>query len=376
MDKKILGVMDEDPFHPSTWSGSSLYFFESLRSNNVLLDAISAMPPRHILNFYKLISFQTDIKKWKFKYHLHTGLFNQMTRSAEKQLNSLNTDDFDVILQVGAWYNFSNIKNKILASYHDGNLSTRLKSPYGYPEVSKKHIHKAFRYEKELYEKMDFIFPMSNWLGESFKNDFGIDADKVIPVGAGINLPRIKTPEPKDPRKHTILFVGKDFKRKGGHTLLEAFELVRKKIKNVELVIAGPTHVKNLPEGARCFGYISKQSEEGIEKLLTLYSSASIFVLPSLYEPFGIAFAEAMAHKLPCIGTRNCAMPEIIDDEVNGFIIEPRDSRTLANRIYTLLTDCQLRATMSESAYNKYESNYTWDIVTNKIISALNQCNA
>lgn len=352
-----------------------MYFFNSLKSNHALYTAISAMPSTRTQLLYKALSFQPDIQKWKFKYHLNTGLFHQMTRAAEKRIDALNMDDFDVILQVGAWYNFTGLQNKIFASYHDGNLATRLKSPYGYPDISEKYIKKAYRYERELYEKMDFIFPMSKWLAQSFINDFKIDASKVIPVGAGINLPRIKHPETKDPEKPIILFVGKDFERKGGYVLLEAFKEIRKKIKNAKLVIAGPSHINNLPTGAKCEGFISKQSEEGLDKLLTLYSKASIFVLPSLYEPFGIAFAEAMAHKLPCIGTNNCAMPEIIDDGINGFIVKSNDSKSLADKIYILLKDHQLRESMGEAAYNKYHSNYRWEIVTKKIINALNSNN-
>jgi len=372
MNKKILGIIDENPFDPQTWSGTSLYFFNSLKSSGSLYEAISAMPSKQVQMLYKALSFQPDIKKWKFRYHLNTKFFNQMTRAAEHRIQALDLDEFDVILQVGAWYNFTAFPNKIFASYHDGNLARRLQSPYGYPDIADRHIKQAFRYEQTLYERMDYIFPMSKWLAHSFINDFKIDAHKVIPVGAGINLPRIYSGEIKPPINPTILFVGKAFERKGGYVLLEAFKEVRKKIKNAELIIAGPEHIANLPEGAKCVGFISKQSEKGIDKLLKLYASASIFVLPSLYEPFGIAFSEAMAHKLPCIGTNNCAMPEIIDDEVNGFIVKPNDSKSLADKIYTLLGDHELRASMSAAAYNKYYSHYRWEIVTKKMTDALN----
>lgn len=373
MNSKILGIMDEDPFDSRTWSGSSFYFFNSLKSKNALYTAISAAPPNRMQLLYKALSFNPDMQKWKFRYHLHTGLFNQMTKAAEKKINTFDQNDFDVILQVGAWYNFTELHNKTFASYHDGNLATRLSSPYGYPNISKKHIQQAFDYEKKLYDKMDYIFPMSRWLADSFVNDFKIDATKVIPVGAGINLPRIKDPVTKNPGNPKILFVGKDFERKGGYVLLEAFKDVKKVIKNVELIIAGPTDIQDLPEGVKCEGYISKNTNEGLEKLLTLYSEASIFVLPSLYEPFGIAFAEAMAHKLPCIGTNNCAMPEIIDDKINGFIVKPNDSKSLADRIITLLQDNKLRESMGEAAYKKYHSNYRWEIVTEKILNVLGE---
>jgi len=371
MNPKILGIIDEDPFDSRTWSGSSIYFFNALKSENALYTAISATPPDRMQLFYKMLNFNVDIRKWKFRYQIDPRLFNRMTEAAEHKIQALDESKFDVILQVGAWYNLTDLHDKTFASYHDGNFATRLNNPYGYPQVRKKYIQKTFDYEKKLYDRMDFIFPMSKWLAHSFINDFKIDSAKVIPVGAGVNLPRIKDPVCKNPENPKILYVGKDFKRKGGYVLLEAFREVRKKVKNTELIIVGPAQIKNLPEGARCEGFIAKQTEEGLERLLTLYSEASIFVLPSLYEPFGIAFAEAMAHKLPCIGTNNCAMPEIIDDGINGFIIDPNDSSSLADRMYTLLGDHELRASMGEAAYKKYDLNYRWDIVTRKILDVL-----
>jgi len=372
MNSRILGIIDEDPFNPHTWSGSSLYFFNSLKSNNALYTAISAMPSDRMQLLYKMISFHFNMRKWKFKYHLNVDYFNQMTKVAQNKINTLDNNNFDVILQVGAWYNLTDIQNKVYASYHDGNLATRLKSPYGYPGIGKKYINKAYDYERALYKKLDYIFPMSKWLAHSFTSDFKVNARKVIPVGAGINLPRIKSPGDRDAGAPKILFVGKDFERKGGGVLLEAFMKVKKKIKDAELIIAGPARMNNLPAGVRCEGYISKQTDEGLDKLITLYSEASIFVLPSLYEPFGIAFAEAMAHKLPCIGTNRCAMPEIIDDGINGFVVEPNDSKSLAHGMYAILEDRGLWESMSESAYHKYYSNYRWDIVTNKIMDVLN----
>ena len=135
MNSKILGIIDEEPFDPKTWSGCSSYFFNSFKSQNALYAAISATPAETMQWLYKALSFNPDIKKWKFRYHLNTGLFNQMTIAAEKKINTFDQNDFDVILQVGAWYNFTGLHNKTFASYHDGNLATRLNSPYGYPNI-------------------------------------------------------------------------------------------------------------------------------------------------------------------------------------------------------------------------------------------------
>ena len=175
MTVKILGVIDEDPFDRGTWSGSSYYFFEALRAGGSLYDAISALPSEKAQLVYKVLSFQMGMDKWKFRYHLNTGLFRQMSKRAIQKIEVFDESSFDVVLQVGAWYDLTDIKNKAFASYHDGNLATLLNSPYGHPRINKRYIDKAFSYEKELYKKMDFIFPMSKWLANSFINDFGVN---------------------------------------------------------------------------------------------------------------------------------------------------------------------------------------------------------
>ena len=367
MVKKILGVIDEDPFDYRTWSGSSKYFFGGLAEVGVLYDAISASPSRLGSLFYKLKSFDVDLEKWKFKYHLNTDLFAGMTKKVARRINN-EIDNFDVILQVGAWYNFSDVvSDKLLVSYHDGNLATRLSSPYSYPSVSNKYIRNAFEYERRLYNCMDYVLPMSKWLASSFIKDFGVDPKKVVPVGAGINLPRIGQPMQKDNETPVVLFVGKDFERKGGAYLLEAFVKVRKVIKDARLVIVGPEHLTRLPDGVTNVGYVSKNDSEGVDKLISLYERASLFVLPSIYEPFGIAFAEAMAHKLPCIGSNACAMPEIIENGYNGYTVNPGDVDLLAEKMLVILGDDDMREEMGQNAYRRYYNEYRWPVVADKI---------
>ncbi len=375
MDKnniRIVGVIDDSPFHYETWSGSSYHFFKALQNEEVLVEAISAKPPKYMEVMYKVLSIQNDIAMWRFKYHLNTGYYYQRTRIAKKKLSAIPSDAFNVILQIGAWYDLRNHGDKITVSYHDGNLHALLKSPLGYPHISNMVIERTLRHEASLYRKMDLIFPMSQWLARSFIHDFGVDPKKVYPVGAGINLPYILEHPKRSYETPRLLFVGKNFERKGGKYLLEAFKIARSKIKDITLTIIGPS-LENLPLGVRCLDYVSKNSPEGIDRLLREYESATLFVMPSLYEPFGIVFAEAMAHRLPCIGSDICAIPEIIDHGSTGFVVPVRDSKALADRIITLARNPDLCASMGEKGYKKYVENFTWQMVIQKIIYRIQQ---
>src|SRR3954468_17861687 len=99
---KIIGVAEEDPLNYQTWSGSSAYFFSSLKITGHLVSTISAQPGRLMTQFYKIRNFHPVIEKWKFKYYVDIEFYKQMTRAALMQLHALDSASYNVILQIGA----------------------------------------------------------------------------------------------------------------------------------------------------------------------------------------------------------------------------------------------------------------------------------
>lgn len=319
---------------------------------------------------YKALSVQPKKSLWRFRYHLNLGYYRQQTAAARRQIAAMDQAQFQVILQIGAWYDMTKWSGKKVVSYHDGNLATLLASPYGFPPIHRRHTDAALKYERDLYRRLDLIMPMSRWLADSFVRDNGVPSKKVVPVGAGVNLPRIKQIVAKDYSAPRILFVGKDFERKGGPVLLRAFARVRREIPDAELTVIGPV-LPDPPSGVRCLGFVSKSNAAGVEQLLSEYERATVFAMPSLYEPYGIVFAEAMAHRLPCVGTDNCAMPEIIKHGETGYVVPVRDDAALAQRLLELLRDPLACRQMGDTGYEKYTREHTWDAVTQRMCEAI-----
>lgn len=369
---RLLGVIDDDPFDPTTWSGSSQYLFTALRGHGALHEALSAAPSHLLRSLYKVRNFHPRLATWRFKYQLDVDYRHLMTRTAQRIIDARDPRLYDVILQVGAWCDLTGRVGKPTVSYHDGNLPVLLNSPYPLPPIPPSYVKRALQYEANLYHKAHLVLTMSRWLADSFIRDFGISSRKLLPVGAGINLPRLREQPAKSYDEPRLLFVGIDFQRKGGPTLLKAFELVRRAIPDATLTLVGPT-LGDPPPGVRVLGRLQKATPKGLDSLLDEYAAASVFVLPSLYEPFGIAFAEAMAHKLPCVGTNICAIPEIIDHGTTGYLVPPNDSGALAKRLIELLSQPDQCREMGEKGYAKYHSLYTWDTVATTIVAALEQ---
>jgi len=159
--------------------------------------------------------------------------------------------------------------------------------------------------------------------------------------------------------------VGKDgWRRKGGPVLLRAFAILRRSRPDLRLLIAGPTEAIAVAPGVTNLGLVPL---EAVERLLC---EATLFVLPTLREPFGIAFLDAMLCKVPCVGTQVGAVPEILGDA--GICVAPADAEALAAAISALLDDPARRAAMGEAGRRRVlERGYLWPEVGKRLSAIL-----
>ncbi|MCW7080736.1 MAG: glycosyltransferase family 4 protein [Candidatus Methanospirare jalkutatii] len=209
------------------------------------------------------------------------------------------------------------------------------------------------------YRNATIVFTSSDYVRNSIIKDYEVDEEKVVTVYEGANLEELPI-FAKEYDKKLILFVGREFNRKGGPTLIKAFKEVKKEIKDAKMIIVGSLPLVK-DENIIVKGYISR------DELLRLYENASIFAMPSICEPFGLVFLEAMAYKTPCIGTTVDAMPEIIENGKTGFLVPPNDHKELADKLILLLEDENLMKRMGESGRRRVEKYFTWDIVVDRM---------
>ena len=102
-----------------------------------------------------------------------------------------------------------------------------------------------------------------------------------------------------------------------------------------------------------------------------LFYDCQILLLPSYREPFGIVLLEGLWSKCVCIGSRIGAMPDIIRDGSNGYLVEPGDSAALAARLRTLLSDPRLLEQMAETGYRMAKGRWHWDNAAEQVLMDL-----
>lgn len=224
-------------------------------------------------------------------------------------------------------------------------------------------VQRAKEQNKHICE-CSALFTMGHWLRDWLVNN-GIPNDKVIAVGGGYNIDK-KYICPQQKTHNKILFVGKDFRRKGGYITYKAFKLLRDNGEKVELYVIGPqtNPIKRPIDGYHFIGQIPFKEEA------KYYNMCDIFCMPSYFEAYGLVFVEALTFGLPCIG-RNCyEMPYFIQEGETGLLLNNDNEQELANLIYSILHgDSFVNNVLSHQ--QQYLHDYSWDAVAKRIANVI-----
>lgn len=182
----------------------------------------------------------------------------------------------------------------------------------------------------------------SRWARQSAIDEYGVAPEKIIINPPGIDLEFWKpgSSEGKRRRPFRLLFVGGDFRRKGGDLLLDWYRGQDSSRCELHIVTREDVAAK---EGVFVYRGITPNSDE----LIRLYRQSDLFVLPSLGECFGIATVEAMGAGLPVIASDVGGTADIIDQGRNGFIVAGGSTSDLGAAIERIMGDASLKESMA-----------------------------
>jgi glycosyltransferase involved in cell wall biosynthesis len=204
---------------------------------------------------------------------------------------------------------------------------------------------------------------------------YGISSKKFRVIQPGVDLERFDVREKdeeilkelKVPRRvRVVLTVTRLIPRKNVHMLIEVLSRIDRR--DVYLVVVGDgpqrAHLEKLTKGLGMAGRVRFVGfREDVERF---YSIADVFALPSMYEPFGHVFFEAMASGVPCIGLKAeypevvTACDEIIDDGRTGYTVEP-SIEDLKVKIEKIISGMDLKKKMGKEARKTCERRHSWE---------------
>ncbi|NPE27785.1 glycosyltransferase family 4 protein [Methanococcoides sp. SA1] len=220
--------------------------------------------------------------------------------------------------------------------------------------------------EKNVVGMVDRFIAVSKSIQEELEQTFEIEPDIITIIPNGVDTKVFKHQNADDlKRKYelddrfVVLLVGRDDPQKGVMYLVDAVRKLRRYIPEIMLVMVGQPDIYH-DKHILCLPRVAKQ------ELIKLYSISDVFVLPSLYEPFGIVLMEAMACETACIGTRVGGIPDIIDHKRTGFLVEPENGTSIAEAIDRLYHDPEKRCLMGKRGREKVISSFDWHDISKK----------
>jgi len=215
-----------------------------------------------------------------------------------------------------------------------------------------------------VMKHMSAFTTWSEWAKGSLVRDYGVSAEKVIVLPPGTTLSNYPEPGSKQfwnkERPLRILFVGGDFRRKGGDLLLRLLDELPPGSIELHMVTAA-----DLPAQPGLFVYHGVKPHSA--ELLRLYRESDIFALPTRGDCLAVVLGEAMASQLPILTTRVGAHAEAVVDGESGFVLPKDDFPGLRGRVEALLADPDLVRRMSARSRVLGEQRFDMQMNADKI---------
>lgn len=343
----------------------------------------------HIKKITKYLSYRKDIEM-----HLITiGNKNEKTKIGNLNIHMIKKSlPYPFSIPSLVWF----LKHKIIELNPDIVHAQGSFAPYStaaalvrnkYPTILT--MHGIIAKELKFHKGINFIFilfihkPNERYVVSKISNIIAVSLhvknvisdmtqSQICVIQNGIDFEDIHNVQPhKSIEYPSILFVGGLSKVKGIDTLLNAVPIIRKKILNLCLYIAGsgPEENKlkelvkelNIEENVNFLGYVSE-----IEKY-SYYKSADVCVFPSIYEPFGIVLLEAMACGKPVVASNVGGIPFVVEEGKTGLLFESGNIEDLADKIMTILENEKLREKMGEAGRERAKE-FTWDKIAERTV--------
>lgn len=181
--------------------------------------------------------------------------------------------------------------------------------------------------------------------------------------------------------KLTVGMAGRINRWKGQKLLVDAAEIVHKQLPDVVFKIAGDVYSGEDHIKQELIQYIEERNLQEVVFLLgqvtdmqSFYSSLDLFVLPSTQpEPFGLVVIEAMEFGLPVVATNHGGPVEIIDEGIDGYLVDYKNADQMAVRIIELLSSSEKRKRMGENGQEKKKKKFSIPAMVKKIEDVFNE---
>jgi glycosyltransferase involved in cell wall biosynthesis len=309
----------------------------------------------------KLLRQLSSIARFGFLPSREQIIARRYSRLINDELEKIRPD---VVVVIGAAHKVAYLDEKWPMVYMaDAMFGTVVQYYTKYLKLNDRALRSGNLLQRELISRADIIMLTSDWAAESAAAEYGLSRDRfsIVPMGANLDRdPGFCEPVVGGPIK--LLFIGYDWKRKGGDLAYSVWRELRRQTGDAELHIVGCSPAKARGQaGVHLHGVLRKSDPEQNERLNAVYRHSSFLFMPSRQETFGLVYCEAAAFGRPSIGAATGGVPTVVRDGETGILL-PRDATTedYVERISALWADPSAYRRMCQTARDAYVTRLNW----------------
>jgi glycosyltransferase involved in cell wall biosynthesis len=374
---KISFVTTYDPMDVLNWSGLSYHLAQALSQQQADIEYIGNLKHRHrnSLRVKKLL--YAKIAGCKFMADRVPSVADDYARQISKRISPSS----DCVFCPGSTPIARLVTSRPKAFYTDATFAGMLGFYASYSNLCAESIRYGHQLEQEALSSSALAIYASDWAARTAIEHYNVDPArvKVVPFGANLesdrsyeDIKKILTRRSKSICK--LLFLGVEWERKGGALAVETARLLNQNGIPTELHMAGlqKLPMDKLPEFVRNYGFISKATSEGRDRLDQLMMDCHFLILPTRAEAYGLVFCEANSFGMPAIATTVGGIPTIIKDDINGRLFPlSAPASAYAGYIGQLFANFPAYSDMALSSFHEYATRLNWKVAGKTIVELL-----
>ena len=364
----------EDASSVTSWSGIPLNVLNVLRKiPSIEVEMISPLGQK-LKRIYAPFKLQAKISKKSYDWKRERGSLRHFATQIEAAFHERK---LDVI------FSTSSIPGTLLDPSVPFVFWTDATFPlmvgYYSTNLLKRTLTAGLRQEETALRRAEFACYSSNWAADSAKKMADPARVKVLPFGPNLPIEHtradvegwISERRAVRPKSCTLLFVGIGWERKGGAIAVQAARRLNEAGIATTLRVVGSAPPGPMPSFVEILGFINKREPEGYRRLIDLYRTSDIFILPSRAEAFGVVVSEAAAFGMPALVCATGGLTETVREGKTGFQLPLEDDGTLfAEKATTILRNYEQFAV---NAYAEYQTRLNWETSVNLLVELLHR---
>lgn len=356
--RPVVGILTKHDLRSrNDWSGIPFYMARALQRQDLDL-VMLGQPPEPVSRW-----------PWARRHMMQVGspaFQRRAARFAARVRRDLSQQPCDVVLAIVSCAELSLLTELPPFIYTTDSTWQSLSSLYPHSLTAAQSQARSDQEAAVMRRAWRLAYP-SHWAAESAISDYGCPPEQVVVIPYGANVDSVPSQDEvlqhrRDMQRCRLLFIGKEWERKGGSIACDTVEQLRQLGCDAELVIIGCRPPISVGNAVQVIPYLDKNQPADAKRFQELLWNSHFLLFPTRAECYGIVTCEANAYGLPVVSTQVGGVTTTIRHGHNGFTLPvTATGRDFAQQIQQTFSNSDDYIAMSRSARQEYDDRLNWD---------------